>query len=67
VTGNTGYDGTTRRRVSVDARRLWSGGLATAFVAALVIAIIWLRRLGGEAGSDEQSSDEDESSRSGTV
>ncbi|MGB7818827.1 MAG: DUF6069 family protein [Ornithinibacter sp.] len=39
MTGNAGYDGTTSRRVSVDARRLWSGGLATACVAALVAVV----------------------------
>lgn len=39
MSGNAGYDSTQSRRVTVDARRLWSGGLATACVAALVAVV----------------------------
>jgi hypothetical protein len=34
-----GDDGTGRARVRVDAARLWTGGLATALVAALVAVV----------------------------
>jgi membrane associated rhomboid family serine protease len=34
-----GDDGTGRGRVHVDAARLWTGGLATALVAALVVVV----------------------------
>jgi hypothetical protein len=34
-----GDDGTGRGRVRVDAGRLWTGGLATALVAALVAVV----------------------------
>jgi hypothetical protein len=34
-----GDDGTGRDRVRVDAARLWTGGLATALVAALVAVV----------------------------
>lgn len=39
MSGNAGYDATPTRRVTVDAKRLWSGGLATACVAALVAVV----------------------------
>lgn len=39
MTGNTGYGGSPTGRVTVDAKRLWSGGLATACVAALVAVV----------------------------
>jgi Family of unknown function (DUF6069) len=34
-----GHDGTGRGRLQVDAARLWTGGLATALVAALVAVV----------------------------
>jgi hypothetical protein len=34
-----GHDGTGRGRLRVDAARLWTGGLATALVAALVAVV----------------------------
>jgi hypothetical protein len=34
-----GYDGTGQRRPRLDAARLWTGGLATALVAALIAVV----------------------------
>lgn len=39
MTGNASYRGRPTRQVTVDAKRLWSGGLATAFVSALVAVV----------------------------
>ena len=46
-----GQGGTGRGRLRVDAARLWTGGLATALVAALVAVVGVLIVRGGAARS----------------